>query len=248
MQFGDLTLKQCRYGWMLFSGLHIGKCFELYGEYSESEVQAMRGVVRPGDTVLDIGANIGDLTVPLSRMVGAEGKVYAMESQPDMFNILCANLALNHITNVHPVNVFVRKSETALVQEQFVRKGTPVKSMGIDELKLDGCRLIKIDVDGNELDVLKSGADTINKFRPFLYLENDIRDKSEALLGYLMQQNYALYWHLAPIFLENNFSNNPVNHWSPDNIISLMVLAVPKELNMKIVGLKPIENESEWIV
>jgi hypothetical protein len=42
MQFGNLTLKQCKYGWMFFSGPYIGKCFELYGQYSESEISIMR--------------------------------------------------------------------------------------------------------------------------------------------------------------------------------------------------------------
>ena len=42
MQFGPLSLKPCRYGWMLYSGPTIGKCFELYGQYSESEVAMMR--------------------------------------------------------------------------------------------------------------------------------------------------------------------------------------------------------------
>jgi hypothetical protein len=49
MQFGPLTLKRCRYGWMLFSGPFIGKCFDLYGEYSESELEVMRTFVREGD-------------------------------------------------------------------------------------------------------------------------------------------------------------------------------------------------------
>ena len=69
MQFGSLTLKCCKYGWMLFQGPYIGKCFDLYGQYSESEVALMRGFVREGNTVIDIGANIGDLTLPLARMV-----------------------------------------------------------------------------------------------------------------------------------------------------------------------------------
>jgi len=38
MEFGKLKLKRCRYGWMLFAGPVIGKCFELYGQYSESEI------------------------------------------------------------------------------------------------------------------------------------------------------------------------------------------------------------------
>ena len=42
MRFGNLQLKACKYGWMLFTGPYIGKCFELYGEYSEAEVDAMR--------------------------------------------------------------------------------------------------------------------------------------------------------------------------------------------------------------
>src|SRR5436309_8777627 len=97
LQFGPLTLKRCKYGWMLFAGPYIGKCFELYGQYSEAEVTMMRKFVRDGGTVLDVGANIGDLTLPLSQMVGVTGKVYAIESHPDVFNVLCANLALNSI-------------------------------------------------------------------------------------------------------------------------------------------------------
>src|SRR6202011_3442622 len=78
MQFGNLTLKQCKYGWMLFSGPYIGKCFELYGQYSESELSVMRAFLGEGSTVIDVGANIGDLTIPLAKMVGTSGRVYAI--------------------------------------------------------------------------------------------------------------------------------------------------------------------------
>jgi hypothetical protein len=49
MQFGALKLKRCRYGWMFFSGLYIGKCFDLCGEYTEAEVAMMRRFLRAGD-------------------------------------------------------------------------------------------------------------------------------------------------------------------------------------------------------
>src|SRR5882724_879314 len=65
---GSRQLQRCRHGWMLFDGPYIGKCFELYGEYSEAEVDLMRCFVRPGDRVIDVGANIGDLTLPLARL------------------------------------------------------------------------------------------------------------------------------------------------------------------------------------
>lgn len=248
-QFDNLPLKKCRYGWMLHdNSAFIGMCFDLYGEYSECEVAAMRGFVRDADVVLDIGANIGDLTLPLAQMVGPRGRVIAVESHPDVFNILCANLAINRVSHVQPINAFVKKSEAVIVQEQFVRKGTTTPSIHIDDLDLDRCRLIKVDVDGNEKDVLQSGAETIKKFRPVLYVENDIPDKSKGLLEYMMALNYTLYWHIAPIFSPNNFLNNPVNHWGPNGVVSLMVLAVPSEWSMKIEGLAQVKNADEWVL
>ena len=109
MQFGNLTLKRCRYGWMLFpiGRIYVGKCLELYGQYSEGEVALMRMLLRAGDTVIDIGANIGALTVPMSQLVGEKGHVYAIESDAETFNVLCANLALNGIVNTKPINSFV---------------------------------------------------------------------------------------------------------------------------------------------
>jgi len=50
MQFGRLKLKHCRCGWMLFSGSYVGKCFDLYGQYGESEVTLMRQFLREGST------------------------------------------------------------------------------------------------------------------------------------------------------------------------------------------------------
>jgi hypothetical protein len=181
-------------------------------------------------------------------MAGINGRVYAIESHADIFNILCANLALNQIANVEPLNAFVRKSAVATVQQQFVRPGWDMRSIGLDDLKLEKCRLIKIDVDGNELDVLQSGENTIRACRPFLYIENDIREKSKELLAYLFTLNYALYWHCAPIFLPDNFAGNSVNHWAPGNVVSQMMLAVPEELGMTIIGLKRIQQTDEWYI
>ena len=62
---------------------HIGASLALYGEYSELELALLRQVIKPGWTVVDVGANIGTLTVPLAEMVGDEGRVYAIEAQPE---------------------------------------------------------------------------------------------------------------------------------------------------------------------
>jgi hypothetical protein len=82
MQFGKNQLKRCKYGWMLFHGPYIGKCFELYGQYSEAEVSVLRAFIHPGDTAIDVGANIGDLTLPMSQLAGETGRIYAMNLTP----------------------------------------------------------------------------------------------------------------------------------------------------------------------
>jgi FkbM family methyltransferase len=252
MQFGKLTLKHCRYGWMLFSGPYIGKCFDLYGEYSESEVALMRAFLKEGSTVVDVGANIGDLTVPLARIVGETGRVYAIESHPENYNVLCANLALNNLRNTKPINAFIATSDqvdTGGVWGQFayVSKDWSPQFMALDAINLEACDLIKVDVDGKELEVLQSGEMQIERFRPILYFENDNRELSPALLGYCMEKlGYDLYWHKAPIFNEDNFFGNPVNAWAPKAVISLMVLGIPSERKLSVGSLPRVEDKDAW--
>lgn len=253
MEFGKLKLKRCRYGWMLFTGPYIGKCFELYGQYSESEVAMMRQFVRLGDTVIDVGANIGDLTLPLAGMVGETGKVFAVESHPEVFNILCANLALNDVRNTLPVNAFVAMTQdvdTASATwgaNAYVSAKWETQFVAIDALPLEQLRLLKVDVDGNELEVLQSGAMQIERFRPVLYFENDVRERSRDLLAYTMGDlGYDLYWHPAPIFEPDNYFGNSQNHWAPRNIISMMVLGLPREGGGRVEGLAQVRDAGEW--
>jgi FkbM family methyltransferase len=238
---------------MLFWGPYIGKCFDLYGQYSESEVEIMRGFLRERSTVIDVGANIGDLTLPLARIVGESGSVYAIESHPETFNVLCANLALNGIRNTVPINAFVASSDkvetgsTVWGKFAYVSERWPTRFVALDELELAACHLIKIDVDGHELEVLHSGEMHIERYRPVLYFENDVRDTSPELLSFVMRTlGYDLYWHPAPIFDSSNFFNNPDNHWAPRNVCSLMMLAIPSERKMQIPQLRKVVDKNEW--
>jgi len=252
MQFGALSLKPCRYGWMLYTGPYIGKCFELYGQYSEAEVAMMRGFIQDGGTVIDVGANIGDLTLPVARMVGEKGSVFAIESHPDPFHVLCGNLALNGIRNTVPINAFVAASDQAQTESPvwgkfaYVSERWAPRFVALDSLELSACDLIKVDVDGNELEVFRSGEMQIERFRPVLYFENDYRDKSPELLSFVMGLGYDVYWHLAPIFDPVNFFNNPENHWAPRNICSLMMVAVPAERKLKMGDLRKVVDKNDW--
>lgn len=253
MEFGSLKLKRCRYGWMLYSGPYIGTCFDLYGEYSESEVSIMRSLVTPGACVIDVGANIGDLTLPLSGMVGESGRVYAVESHLENYHVLCANLALNGIRNTKAINAFVAatadvdRASPMWGKHAFVSETWGVSVMALDDLDVPSCALIKVDVDGKELEVLQSGEMMIERFRPCLYLENDVRSASPALIAFLTDKlGYRLFWHPAPIFAESNFLGNPVNHWAPKNIVSLMMLCIPRESPRPVEGLREVTGPTDW--
>jgi FkbM family methyltransferase len=252
MEFGKNRLKRCKYGWMLFRGPYIGKCFELYGQYSEAEVRIIRAFVHAGDTAIDVGANIGDLTLPMSQCAGGAGRVYAVESHIETFQVLCANLALNEVKNTKAINAFIADSDQVDFAGPWGKFGyvsetwTP-PHLAIDALNLETCAFIKVDVDGKELEVLRSAEKTIAKTRPVVYFENDDRDKSPALLEHLLARDYTLYWHPAPIFEPDNYYGNPINHWAPQNIRSLMVLALPNERAGGVTtNLKRVANKDEW--
>src|SRR3954468_25099344 len=99
---GTLRLRQCRHGLMLYDlkSKLLGAMLERYGEYSESQVDIFRQQLRPGMTVVEVGANIGAQTLAFAQAVGSEGRVMAFEPRRSIFQLLCANLALNGIDNV----------------------------------------------------------------------------------------------------------------------------------------------------
>jgi FkbM family methyltransferase len=233
-------------------GPYIGKCFELYGEYSESEVSVFNTYLKEGDVAIDVGANIGDLTLPLARLVGESGRVFAYESRPEVFNILCTNLALNRIPNVKPINAFVADGPEVSTDGgtwgKYAYIGTTWEPtfVSLDKLDVDRLRFIKVDVDGNELAVLKSGIRLIETYRPILYFENDSREKSKPLLGFVLGLGYRVFFHPAPIFHPDNFFGNPINEWAPGNVCSLMMLALPSDMATPGGGFLEVVNDDDW--
>jgi hypothetical protein len=78
-----VRLKRCRDGALIYNinDYYIGRALDKYGEISRGEAALFGQLVQPGMTALDIGANIGILTVPIARLAGPEGRVIAFEPQ-----------------------------------------------------------------------------------------------------------------------------------------------------------------------
>ncbi len=72
----------------------------LTGAYEKRYVRLVRLLLRPGDTVFDIGANVGYYSLIVRTLVGEMGSVHCFEPHPAIFARLQENIALNHYTNV----------------------------------------------------------------------------------------------------------------------------------------------------
>ena len=249
-------LKQCRHGMMLFNfhDMYVGRSMDLYGEFSEGEVELFQQIVQPGQVVLEVGANLGAHTVFLAQAVGATGGVVAFEPQRIVFQTLCANLALNHVTNTHTFHAAVSSAPGELLVP-FIdyrqtnnfgglgleghQHGERVPVLTIDGLNLSRCNMIKIDVEGMEQDVISGAVQTIAKFSPVLYVENDREAKSAALIRAIDGLGYNMYWHRPPLYNPNNFLRNLENVFP--RIVSINMLCVPKKVPQNLTGFEPVQ-------
>jgi FkbM family methyltransferase len=134
----------------------------------------LRRYLRTGDTFVDIGSNIGDLTVAAACMVGREGKVYSFEAHPRTYSFLSANVALNECLNVLIFNVALgnRESEIFLVdvgtsddQNRVSENGGGIsmKMTRLDDVPIAEryVQLLKVDVEGYEKFVLEGAPRTL---------------------------------------------------------------------------------------
>ncbi len=240
--FGSMNkVKRCRWGEIIYrpNDRYIGRSLDLYGEFSEGEVSLFQALVKPGQTVLDVGANIGVHTLPLARLVGPNGRVLAFEPQRTVFYMLCGNVAQNNLDQVHCFHAAVGQAAGEIgvpeldgaAEQNFggleLSQATPGKTkvplLRIDDLRLAACHFIKIDVEGMERQVLLGARETISRFRPLLYLEDDRADRSAALRECLAELGYEIYTHRPPLFNPTNFAANRQNVFA--NVISANLYA-----------------------
>lgn len=190
-------VRQCRHGLMVFNrhDQFIGKALKVYGEYSEGEYDVFSQVVKPGDTVIEAGANLGAHTLGLAQLAGPNGRVYAFEPQRLMFQTLLGNAALNSLTNIYGFQKALSNAPgKLLVPLQDCEKevnwgglalgscseGEEVEVITIDSLKLSACDFIKVDVEGMELPVLQGASAAQATKDATTFISWDLRSSSRA--------------------------------------------------------------------
>lgn len=250
---GYTKITQTAHGVCLFNpnDQYVGGSFLHYKEFSEAEGAALESLLVDGDFVIEVGSNIGAHTVRIARKVGEHGRVIAFEPQRTVYQILCANLALNGLINVDAhwgavsqlhesiavpdLDPRIPNNFGALPLEEVQDiGGPPVPCFRLDDLlpSVPRLRLLKIDVEGMESDVIASGTQMIRALRPLLYVENDRPEKSKLLMQQIADLGYRMYWHIPFLFRPDNFAGNSENVFGV--AASFNMLCAPVEMGQSI--------------
>lgn len=163
---------------------------------------------RPGDTVLDIGANVGDWTLSMALHVGASGRVLAFEPVPYLAETIVKTMRINRQDQVEVLNIALSNQDG--MAEFSVEQGNSggsrlghmngdfsgitvptrcLDSMLAERPEIDRIDFIKVDVEGFELQVLEGARDTLARFHPPLILESghesdaERRTQADLLMG-----------------------------------------------------------------
>jgi FkbM family methyltransferase len=146
------------------------------GQYEPDTEDLILRHLTPGDVFIDVGANIGVLTISAARRLGGRGTVLAIEASPSVFSYLERNIALNALTNVVAISVAISESNRedvpfypapadhfgmgALIA-QFHSEPCSVTTRTLDDLvaeqKVRDVSVLKVDVEGHEVAVFRGG-------------------------------------------------------------------------------------------
>lgn len=235
--YGQMIVNRFDAGGEAFPG--VGMQLLSTGSFDHQEMVLLHNLAATlpeGAVILDLGANIGVNTLVLAAACAERGgTVYAFEPQRLVFQMLCGNVALNSLDNVHCLNKAVGRSpgrigipkldyekcasfgslELGRAQREPIGQhptaGGPgteeVEMCAIDGLGLARVDLVKIDVEGMEMDALAGARESLERFRPVLFIEW-IKSDAQALRAFLDDLDYTLYQ------VEHNFLALPPA-WRP---------------------------------
>jgi FkbM family methyltransferase len=205
----------------------------LYFGFKDVSFEGLMKHVKPGDIILDVGANIGFTALSMAKLNSPGGVVYAFEPDPFNFEQLKQNISLNTLPSVKIFNVGLgtKKEQLKLaVNTSNNRGGNRIKHNAqqnfnlvdilpldefIDAHQLHSASLVKIDVEGFEYNVLKGAENFLRKQHPVLFIElddNNLKEQGSSakeLIGYLNLLGYACVnsENDDPLDLNGNFTN-----------------------------------------
>lgn len=184
------------------------------------EIHFLKNIVKAGDTVIDIGANLGYYSTVLSKIVKNEGTVYAVEPIPLFGEIWKKNVRLSKINNLVLFPFALGNSEsivqmgipkkdgvihhgmtkiTSTAHEEYIRfYDVEMKNPDILFSEIKTINFIKCDVEGYEFNVFSSMIETIKKHKPLIQSELSGKENRSKVIELFESMGYCTY------YLKNN--------------------------------------------
>lgn len=174
-----IQLKRSQYTIPFFAKSNMALTLWVDPNYADRAEEFVYDFLKPGDTLIDVGANIGCVTAAGSLAVGETGHVYSVEPHPQTYKHLQKTIAINHCANVTSLNVALgaeagivnftdepRKDDNNCVA-QNAESGIRVPCMTlaslVDEHSISRIAVMKIDVEGFEMQVLQGAQSMLQK-------------------------------------------------------------------------------------
>lgn len=238
----------------------IGRSLREYGEWAPGETRLLSQLIRPGDIILDIGANIGFHTLFFSRMTGPAGRVHAFEPESHNRELLSVNKLINGLDNVTvhaslagPVTEVVRHFRPVVDSENrgatyFERSEgdteLPLYQVALDDLRLKRCDLVKIDVEDQELLVIEGMRSLLQHQRPIVFFEQRSPLRFAEIMAVFRTYGYTCFWSVTQAFPAGNIYGNETDFFK--GATETNVLAVPGEAvrdHPAIAGLQEVASD-----
>ncbi len=218
LYFRQGSIRTIQFGPMRGMTFRVNSVTGLSPWYSGAErphQRAFKQIVWPGDVVIDVGANWGLHSLYLSRLVGPQGTVMAVEPFPLALSELKWHLEVNHCLNVRVISsalsdkegtslfvsgasastgklVSVEIEHSPLIEKETFSVLTQSLDSLLKELQVNSLKLVKIDVEGAESKVLLGAQETIQRFQPYFVIDLHNTEQDLFAAQFFTQRSYQL--------------------------------------------------------
>ena len=203
------------------TGTGTGTAVGYYGEVQQRVVNLLAGLLRPGATVVEAGSGIGAHALALSRIVGADGRLFLYESAPPTRQILQRNLAANRVRNA------------LLMRAGLGRSAQPEGPLEtVDDLALPALHLLKIAEDADVAGIVAGAEQTLWRLRPTIFAAARDEATVTSLAAQVEGFGYRRWRVETPLFNPDNFNRRTDDAFGGRTALAL--LAIPEEAAAEI--------------
>jgi FkbM family methyltransferase len=239
----------------------VGRLLRDYGEFAPPEIDLICDLLKTFGTdctFIDAGANLGAICLPVAKRIGC--RVMAFEANRLIYNLLAANALGNALYNVETFHAAVGDQETivqfptpdfgspmnfalpSVLSRDRIRR-EPVRMCRLDGAVPDDTRVVKIDVEGFEPNVLRGARSLVQSCSAYWILEAK-PNTYRSIVATMRAAGYDLFWFVSP-FRTRRPPRLPAN---PANSRDTAIVAVPRDRrlppNWDLAAVE--ENSDAW--